>query len=339
MNDDLPDLPIGTSFFQALRQLEDGKAVYGRTRDRADEPARLAQALRTGFAKGDIDNLRPARGKRPAVLTVNAFGLFGPEGPMPLHLSWWMQRRQSDRWYDEETGDIVADTGFLDFCNMLQHRMIGLFYRAWADTRAEVDADRGGTGVVGSMGRAISGLGLPEGRTGDPHIDAMCLTQATSMAQEQTWPGKLASGLQHLFGVPVTVREFVGNWMDLPPRLQSRLAHPVGGRLGVDTVAGARIYMRQNRIEVTLGPMKLSEYRQFLPGSVRFDRLRRALSRLIGGGPDADVRLVLAGEDVPPARLGQVGLGRDAWLGRIDAAPADDLCLRAVRTTFREAGP
>lgn len=330
------DLSHGTSLFQALRQMEDGTAVYGRTIEPRDEPARLAQALRTSFGVSDIEHLSRASDDQPATLEINAFGLFGPEGPMPLHLTWWMQRRTSERWYDEESGKPVADTGFLDFCNMLQHRMIGLFYRAWADTRPEVDADRGGSGPIGRMSRAMAGIGMPNGGTGDSEIDRMCLLQMTSFSMETVWPEKIELALQGLLNVPAQVREFIGNWMKLPEGLQSRLGAPIGGVLGKDCLAGKRVWMRQNRIEVVLGPLSRHEYRELLPRTERFNRLRAALSRVIGGGPDVDLRLVMAGDRVPSPVIGQVQLGYDAWLPKSSQSDAGDLCIRAIRATQRD---
>ena len=335
MSDDEPHIVQGSTMFQALRQIEAGQPIFGRTTEPDDEPVKLAQMLRTSFAKSDVEKLKPARNGQKAELLVNAFGLFGPEGPMPLHWSWWMQRRLSERWYDPETGEPVADTGFLDFCNMLQHRMIGLFYRAWADTRPEVDADRGGSGLVAQLGQAFAGQQLRDSGSGDEAIDTICLSQSTSVAVQRTWPDKLQLALESLVGGPISIREFVSNWMELPRDIQSRLGRPSGTTLGQDCVVGSRVLMRQNRIEVAIGPLDLASYRRLLPEGEKLRQLRRALSRLIGGGPDADVRLLLAADEVPAARIGQVALGYDAWLPRATSAPAGDLCIRQARQSQR----
>jgi type VI secretion system protein ImpH len=127
----------------------------------------------------------------------------------------------------------------------------------------------------------------------------------------------------------VEIEEFVGAWSQIPRRLQTRMgaAHAVLGR---GAAIGPRIFSRQNRIEVRIGPLTLSDYEDFLPGGARLETLRHALLHGIGETLDVDFRPVLRRADIPAARLGATRIGRTAWMAPARAADASDLRLRAV---------
>ena len=79
------------------------------------------------------------------------FGLFGSGGPLPLHLTVHaMDRRRH-----------AGDETFIDFCDLLQHRLIALYYRAWADARPQVQHDRPGQDRFGLYVGALAGFGMP----------------------------------------------------------------------------------------------------------------------------------------------------------------------------------
>lgn len=130
-------------FFELLRQLETPERRFGRSGAAGSEPARLGQSARLSFAASDVAEL--TRGTPPHV-AVNVIGLIGPEGPMPLHITRWVLERLSNRWFVGDTEGATADTSFLDFVNVLQHRMIALYWRAWADGQSDIQVanDRGG---------------------------------------------------------------------------------------------------------------------------------------------------------------------------------------------------
>ncbi|MGV8763016.1 type VI secretion system baseplate subunit TssG, partial [Pseudomonas aeruginosa] len=56
------------------------------------------------------------------------FGLTGPNGPLPLHLTEYARERQRN----------VNDATFKRFMDVFHHRLLTLFYRAWAEARRPV---------------------------------------------------------------------------------------------------------------------------------------------------------------------------------------------------------
>ena len=85
----LVEAPERFDFFAALRIIEAAhaeRARLGEGRRGGDEPVRLAQPPELAFPPGDIAGLDTPPG-RPPRLRTHLMGLFGPHGPLPLHLT------------------------------------------------------------------------------------------------------------------------------------------------------------------------------------------------------------------------------------------------------------
>lgn len=326
----LPD-PRRMGFFELLRRLETGALRFGRAGGPGKEPARLGQRVRLAVATGDVAGFTPGEAGRPARVDVEVLGLLGPEGALPLHVSRWVLTRLSERWFSGDAA--TADTTFLDFCNMLQHRMLALYWRAWGDARPEVQAEHGERGRGQAMQAALAGIGLPgmDGRD-----TALKLRHATSLGSDVHGAERLTRLLGDLLGMPVRLAEFVGHWMEIPAPLQTRIgrAHAV---LGQSAVAGRRSFQRQDRAELRIGPLTLADYRRLLDDRDLRDRLRHAIRFAMGREIDFDLRLVLARAEVPDPRLGACQLGRTAWVVPRRHRDADDLRLARFTDPAKEA--
>jgi type VI secretion system protein ImpH len=329
-----PDLkpgldPHDMDVFELLRRLEVGGQLFGHSGRPEREPARLGQQVRLGFATRSVAGFQPAAEHRAARVEQAVIGLLGPEGPMPLHLTRWVLDRLSQRWFAGGAEGATTDSTFVDFANMLQHRMIALYYRAWADNRPEVQAERGAGGRLGAALAALAGTGLSGAPDGDAALGATMWRQATTLGHQVQGPERLTKVLADYLGVAVHLREFVGFWTPIPVPLQTRLgtAHAALGR---GAVIGPRSFQRQNRIELVLGPLTLLQYERFLPGAERLAGLKRAVRAVIGDGLAVDIRPLLAGDAVPEARIGEARLGRTTWLSPRMRRDAPDLCLRSA---------
>ena len=156
----LSDEPWSFDFFAALRLLECARPVaprLGKAARGRDEKLRLGQEPLLTFATGSLAAFTPAAGDAPAKLAVLLLGLFGTGGPLPLHMTAHARDRR------RQSGD---DT-FIDFCNLLQHRLIALFYRAWADARPHVQHDRPEQDRFRLYVGALAGIGMPALRDAD----------------------------------------------------------------------------------------------------------------------------------------------------------------------------
>ncbi|TPN85012.1 type VI secretion system baseplate subunit TssG [Mesorhizobium sp. CU2] len=332
----LPDLAApaadtlseGYDFFELLRRLEQRRGLFGHSGTADREPARIGQHVRLSFSARDVVKFQDAGDKGPARVTVANLGLLGPEGPMPLHLTRWVLDRLSQRWFTGADAEQTSDTTFVDFVNILQHRMIALYYRAWADAHPAVQVERSVGGRVRAMLEAMSGIGLPG--TQDPELDTVRLRQAGSLASQVDGAERLTLFLATAFKVPVQIKEFVAAWITIPAALQSRVGKAYA-TLGKGATIGPRVFSRQSRIELRVGPLSLDDFKSFLPGERRLGLFKKAVCDMIGEALDVDLRIVLARDAVPPPKMGSIQLGRTSWLSRpAEKGDADDLRLRTI---------
>jgi type VI secretion system protein ImpH len=320
--------PEAMGFFELLRRLETKGVRFGRAGGPDLEPARLGQRVRLNFATQDVARFVPGVDGGPAKVDVEVIGLLGPEGAMPLHMTRWIMARLSDRWFSGGQDTETSDTTFLDFCNMLQHRMLALYWRGWADARPEVQIEMGSGGRLQAMLNAMAGVGLP----GVAAVSAvssdsgLAVRFATSLASAVNGTERLTRYLADLLDAPVALVEFLGHWLDIPAPLQTRLGQQHAG-LGTGAVIGARTFQRQTRAELRVGPLSLAMYQRLLADKTLRSDLRRAIRFVAGEDIQFDLRLVLARDAIPDPRLGQCRLGRTTWVSPTGKRDADDMCF------------
>ena len=315
-------------FFAALRLLEcarpDAPRVGKAARAR-EAPLRLGQEPQLTFAAASLASFAPAAAAgAPDRLSVLLLGLFGSGGPLPLHLTAHAldRRRQS------------GDDAFIDFCDLLQDRLIALFYRAWADARPQIQHDRPEQDRFRLYVGALAGFGLPALRDADALPDRFKLHHAGLIGCQSGHAERVQMLVQDLLGVPAVLEELVGGWLDIPERLRSRLGG-AGAQLGVDAVVGIASYQRQHRCRLKLGPLDLPTYQALLPGGARLERLTALMRMLVGDAIEWDLGLALQPREVPPLRLdGSARLGWTSWLPAwLRYRMADDLVLTPQRAS------
>jgi type VI secretion system protein ImpH len=315
----------GFDFFAALRLVECAHAPrprLGKAARAREEPLRLTQEPRQGFPAASLAAFVPAADGAPAKLAVLLFGLFGSHGPLPLHLtSYALERRRQ-----------AGDEAFIDFCGLLQHRLIALFYRAWADARPHIQHDRPHDDRFRLYLGALAGLGMPALRDRDALPDRFKLHHAGLLGCQSGHLERAEIVLRDLLRVPVRVLEFVGGWLELPERLRTRLG-VAGTRLGIDAIAGVASFQRGHLVRVRLGPLGLAAYLALLPGGARLERLTALMRLLVGDALEWDLNLVLAAAEIPAVRLdGTARLGWTSWLPEpARSRDAGDLVLKPAR--------
>jgi type VI secretion system protein ImpH len=321
--------PYRFDFYQTLRVLEclfDEQPRWGTALRPADEPVRLGQAADLSFAPAPLASFERPPGTTPR-LHVHLAGLLGANGPLPLHMTEYTRERLRN----------ADDPTLSRFLDIFHHRFLALLYRAWAQAQPHVSRDRPGADRFVAFVGAFLGI-APDSLHGlDGVPDAAKLFHVGSLARQVRNADGLAAILTQFFGVAVVVEEFVGHWLHLEERDRTS-AGVFGATLGVQTVLGSRVWDRQHKFRVRLGPLPLAQYESFLPGQARLDELVDWVRLYLCLELTWDVRLVLDRREVPPLRLGSgARLGWTSWLGRRESADdAGDLCLNAGDLCQRE---
>ncbi len=324
--DSLAAAPYEHDFFHTLRRIESlapRSPRLGRALRPGQEPLRLGQDAEMDFAPAALSSF----GKRkhaPPRLGVRFFGLFGPQGALPLHLTEYARERSRHH----------GDDGFARFADLFHHRALSLFYRAWAQAQPCVHLDRPDDDQFAKWLGALFGLAPAAMRQRDAVPDAAKRFHAGTLSRGVKNAEGLSMMLRQHFRVPVCLETFVGHWMRLRSQDGTRLGLGHRGepsaQLGVSAVAGSKVWGRQHKFRIHLGPLTLAQYEAFLPGAASLPALRDWVRQYVGLGLAWDLRLTLAAGEVPPARLHArapahavvpTRLGLSTWLGHRKAVP------------------
>ncbi len=318
--------PFQFDFFQLLRMLEcahKDKPRFGQSLRPIDDPVRLSQTPALQFAPSSLARYEPGDDERPPRLGVHFFGLLGSNGPLPLHLTEYIYDRQHN-W---------DDPSFARFLDIFHHRMLSLFYRAWAATQPAVQHDRPDDDRYAMYVGALFGLGMPALRGRDSVPDRAKLYQAGRLSGLTRNAEGLQALLQGFFHLPFAVMSFIAEWMPLPPDCQCRLgASPQTGTLGTSVLIGSHVWQCQHKFRLIVGPIGFQDYRRLLPGSSTLQRLVDLVRQYVGDEHTWDLQLILKKEELPAFRLGASGgLGWTSWLaGAALHGNADDLVLNPL---------
>lgn len=284
------------------------------------EPVRIGQEPALAFAPAQIHALHPGHDGRPPRLSILGFGLLGPNGPLPIHLTEYARERM--RAHNDPT--------FVRFLDLLHHRFTLLFYRAWVGTQSAASLDRPGDDAFSRYAASLLHLGDRALRDRDAVDDHAKLYAAGHLVRETRNAEGLQKILENFFGATVRIEEWVAHWLTLARDQQTRLgAGRDAERIGIGSVVGARVPDVQSRFRIRLGPLTLADYESHLPGGKPFGQMLAWLRNYIGFELCWDVRLVLRRSEVPRAALGSsTRLGWTTWVGtRPQAVDADDLVL------------
>jgi type VI secretion system protein ImpH len=240
---------------------------------------------------------------------------------MPLHLTEYARERlRNDR-----------DPTMAAFADMFHHRMFSLFYRAWAAGEPAASFDRPDRDPFGDYVAALSGVMGQSMSERDRMPDLSKRHFAGFMGSFRKTETGLLAMLSSFFRAPAKITSFVGSWLELEPADRWMMGRPAV--LGRSAAVGSRVWSRQAKFRIQLGPMPLADYERLLPGGASLEKLSALVRNYIGDELDWDVNLVLRAEDTPPTVLGQQGkLGWTTWIGNRPAGQdADDLHLQAPK--------
>ncbi|MET0026310.1 MAG: type VI secretion system baseplate subunit TssG [Candidatus Thiodiazotropha sp.] len=324
--DQLRQGPYRFDFYQAMRRLEcayPNKPRLGETRHARDDNIRLGQDPTMAFQPSTLSSFREGKDGIPPRLGVYFYGLFGPNGPLPLHLTEYVYERKNNH----------RDATLVQFLDLFHHRLLSLFYRVWADCQPTVSYDRPEQDRFGDYLGSLFGIGTEHLQLRDAMPDLAKRHYAGRLACQTRNAEGLEAILRDFFRLPVRIDEFVGCWIDLPDNSRCRLGQSEDiSTLGSTIILGDRVWQGQQKFRIVLGALSFTDYQRMLPGGESLKRLIAVVKNYIGDELDWELQLILAEAEIPPLQLnGTSQLGWTSWsaqqpLGR----DGDDLTLHPL---------
>jgi type VI secretion system protein ImpH len=322
----LQEEPFKFSFFQAVclleRLLPGGRAV-GKFMPPSMEAAHFGALASLSFPASEIQSVTFSE-DAPPDMTVNFMGLTGPLGVLPLYYTELIAARLRE-----------GDRTLSDFLNIFNHRMISLFYRAWAKHHPSVAYEQGDTDRFSLHLMGLLGLGTPGLQGRQEVLDDSFIYYAGLLMAHPRSAANLKQIIADYFGVKVEIEEFAGSWYKLDAQMQSYLddGDDDSTCLGMGVVAGDEVWQDESTVRIEIGPLPLKKYLEFLPGGGAHAALR-SLTRFFSGDEiDFEVRVKLERSEVPACVLGAEGqdapqLGWVTWVKSIPFEHEADTILR-----------
>lgn len=316
----LRERPHAYDFFEALRRVECAWPELprlGTAARPADEPVRLGQLASLDFPPSMLASVDVTQNNRLKIVGY-FLGLYGPHGPLPLHLTEYIHDRRTN----------ARDNTLAAFSDIFHHRMLELFYRAWANVRPSVHFDRPDEDRFAGYVAALAGLASPALRNADAWPDRAKFFFAGTLAGGTRTCEGLESLLSEYLSLPVRVQQCVGEWLTIVDDERMRMGDPETATLG-RSVLGARVWSAQHKVRLVVGPVDSGDLLQYLPGSPSLARLKAAVMNYLGLDYAWDLQFIVRRSRVPPTTLGQFGhLGWTTWMAPARQGPdIDDVII------------
>jgi type VI secretion system protein ImpH len=326
--------PYRFQYFQAVRMIE----LWLRRRGMPDDGPlsnflRFSNSTSLAFPASEIESLQPE--PRPVApdsaalaaalrsselryvrLTPTFMGLLGSGGALPAHYT------------ERVAAHVLAerDDGARAFLDTFSSRTLALFYEAWRKYRLALKYGGRKDGFLPLL-LALAGMGQPalRGRLsghGGGVLDESLAYFTTALRQRPASSAQIARVLSEYFCQPVRAEQFIGRWYDVPPAQQTALGLG-NATLGRGAMAGARVWQRDLRLRLVIGPLDMASYEAFLPGGPAARALAGMVTMFTGLSLEYEVQLVLRAADVCGSTLaaGRTAGGRLGWDGFLVDGP------------------
>jgi type VI secretion system protein ImpH len=317
----LNEAPQRFEFFQAVRLLEGWfrRAGPRATDDPVTEQIRFRNPIGLNFAPSQIEKLHAERqldeqgldtGLTARVdITPSFIGLLGLHGSLPIH---YTERVASQLRYHRNDSTRA-------FFDIFSNRLVGHFYQAWKKSQLAVQYELDRKNRFLPLVLALAGIGFDplrdRLRAAPGAIDDESIAYyAGLLRQRPLSAAALQRMLESYLHAPVRVEQFVGRWYTIPSTQRSTLGHG-NAELGKTLLLGERVWQRNLRVRIHIGPLARDRYLSFLPKGEYAAVLEKLFTLSTSYQFEYEIRPILRAEDVRPAQAGGgTRLGYDSFL-------------------------
>ncbi|HEX3020589.1 MAG TPA: type VI secretion system baseplate subunit TssG [Chitinispirillaceae bacterium] len=299
-------------FFRVIRRLEltlSAAASIGRNGPSVDEVVSIRPEASLRFPPSAIANIETGTDRKfPLLMTITFFGLYGRYGTLPWHYT--------SRIIHQERPSI-ADTryprsGLRAFIDILNHRFASLFYRAGIKYNWPLTFRQNGEDEITRNFIAFTGLKTlhVSNKIGLPDI---ALLRYAGLFLVPNSASSLTSLLSDFLNTPVKIKQFEGEWLQIEEVDRNRIGFRKGNnRLGHTFTLGRRIFSRQHRFRIVIGPVGYDQFKQLQPGHKKFEQIDTIVRMRSGAAMKFDCVIKIDRQTATPTTLGR----KNAVLGR-----------------------
>ena len=305
----LLNAPQGFDLFQAISLLEREGVAEGRVEIGASggpEAVRLKSHVSLSFEASDVRNIsRGAETGEAFTLSTPVLSLSGQGGPLPAAFTELLLERNA-----------VKDFATSDFLDIIQHRLLSLFYLnrkrrrlglGWASPQAST--------VARSTGYLCGhDVGNPDRQTHTPW-----LRHAGLLAGAPRSMTALCALLADRYAIRFQGEQFIGGWQRLEQDELTELGHPrQSPQLGRTAFLGRRIWDQAAAIRLRADDQPADRVMDLLPGGSDHDDFKTTVRAFIPSALRVEVLLTPQAATLPAGRLSAQSsprLGWNAWMG------------------------
>lgn len=303
-------------FFQSVRLLNrftrqaSQQTAQGET---AHKSLKFTVQTALHYPKSNISKLTET--KQHIQLETGFLGLTGPGGVLPQHYSVAVLKDH-----------LKNQSGLQDFFGMFHHRVMELYYQAWAKYRLPIDYEQKQLAQTSDNFTKILGYfnGMQSknfsAKNSDKNIHNSLLYLSGFISKQVPSVEGLKNLLKHYFGIEITIETFHGMWISLDntactqmPSKQNKAGQ--FNRLSHTAMIGQRSWLSQNRLRICLGPLNTSQYQLFEPGCASHAALHKLIKLYLGVQYSYQIQLILQPDIKLSYQLSkQMKLGWSSWL-------------------------
>jgi len=285
---------ITFDFFQAVSLLEEKYLKEGGD-TRPLETGKIHLSADTGIAFPGSDIIKISKQPDRVRFVLSFMGMVGLTSPLPYHFTDYVRKNTK------------ASKAIYDFLDIFNSRIYTLFYQAWKKYH---------------FIRNFS----PE--TDDPFTKKVMalagITHAPGNIRLLAYTGLLAGKCRTAGGLETLLSDFFGgidvHVLEHQPRWAKIEDLPVLGktmRLGINSLAGDRIWDMSGKIRVIFGPLKRKIFETFLPGSKNIEKAKQLIQSFLVDFFAYDIQIKMQTHDLIPVVLGSdnTRLGETSALG------------------------
>ena len=321
------DEPYRFEYFQAVRMLELWLRRHGAPQQNVVANfLRFQNSTKLSFPASQLELIEPVPKDLPRQagalgealqsatlkyirITPAFMGLLGGNGALPAH---YTERIASHALYGKDEGP----RAFLD---TFSNRSLALFYEAWRKYRLELKYALDAKDSFLPLLLSLAGVGNESLRQrlhdamGGGVLDESIGDFAAAMRHRPPSAVPMSRVLAEYFGQPIKAIQFIGCWYAVPGAQQT-MRGMNNAMLGGGAMAGERVWQRDLRLRLVVGPLDHAAFNSFLPGGMAARALKSMLTMFTGVALEYEVQLVLAAADVQSASLAdQRSGGRLGW--------------------------